>query len=250
MTDAELKTYYADLLILQYRGMTKAHATIEAFVDPLIMNQLPLAVQDAFGLETAVGVQLDVIGKYQGVTRYGYDFSGAVTLTDDDFRQLIKIAIVQNASNGSLASIQSLLALFFPGTIYIFDYKDMRISYFIDSDATSESLAQFFIKQGRLPKPMGVGLGLVLYLTSIDDVFGCRDDEIPGYPWSAITTYDTGDVVEDGTTNNLYISLIDSNLNNLVSDAAAWRLLLFPVGGFSIDTNGLGGRILTDGDFV
>ncbi len=240
MTDAEL----------QDRGKAKARATIKAFVDPLLMNQLPLAVQDAFNLETAVGVQLDVVGKYQGVTRYGYDFAGAVTLSDDDFRQLIKIAIVQNASNGSLSSIQELLALFFPGTIYIFDYKDMRISYFIDSDATSEQLAQFYIKQGRLPKPMGVGLGLVLYLTSIDDVFGCRDDETPGYPWSAITTYATGDVVEDGTTNNLYISLSDSNLNIPVTDVTKWRLLALPVGGFSMDTLGLSGRILTDGDFV
>src|ERR1019366_7642336 len=50
---------------------------------------IPLAVQDAFnitGSNLAVGVQLDVVGKYAGVTRNGAGLSGQlVTLDDADF---------------------------------------------------------------------------------------------------------------------------------------------------------------------
>lgn len=152
--------------------VNKARAHVELLVGLAIMDQLPASLNDAFTLGSAVGVQLDTVGKYAGVTRYGYDFSGAVTLSDDDFRQLIEIAIVQNASKSALSDIQALLFQFFPGTIYVFDHGDMRINYFIDSDATSEQLAQFFIRQGSLPKPMGVQLGATTYIPSIDDYFG------------------------------------------------------------------------------
>lgn len=230
--------------------VNKARAHVELLAQIAIMDQLPIDVQNAFSLESALGVQLDILGKYLGVTRYGYDFSGAVTLTDDDFRQLIKIAIIQNASKSALSDIQNLLQQFFPGTIYVFDYGDMRMSYFIDSDATSEQLAQFYVKQGSLPKPMGVALGDILFLTSADGVFGFRSIAVPGYSWSAITTYNTGDIVDDGITNNLYISLIDNNLNVALTDVAAWQLLAFPTGGFSTIAGGLSGEILTMGDFI
>ncbi len=230
--------------------VNRARAHVELLAGVAIMDQLPVTLQDAFNLESALGVQLDILGKYLGVTRYGYDFSGAVTLTDDDFRQLIKIAIIQNASKSALSDIQNLLQQFFPGTIYVFDYGDMRMSYFLDSDAISEQLAQFYVKQGSLPKPMGVALGAILFLTTVDNFFGFRSIAVPGYSWSAITTYDKGDIVDDGTTNNLYVSLIDSNLNNAVSDAAAWQLLAFPTGGFSTIVSGLQGEILTMGDFI
>ncbi len=166
-TTADLIDYYAKLLILQYRGQPKAFATIQALVNPVIMDQLPVAVQNAFTLGTAEGVQLDVIGKYAGVSRYGYDFSGPVTLSDEDFTQLIRIAIITNSSGSSLADIQSLLDFFFPGILFVFDHQDMRMSYFFDSDAGSTTLAQVFVKQARLPKPMGVQLATLIYTTDL-----------------------------------------------------------------------------------
>lgn len=62
MTTQELIDYYANLLILQYIGQPRAYATIQALVEPTIMDQLPITVQNAFDLETAVGAQLDTIG--------------------------------------------------------------------------------------------------------------------------------------------------------------------------------------------
>lgn len=172
MTTDAIVQYYQDLLILQYRGKTKARATIDALVRMVVADQLPRSMQNAFDLETAEGVQLDVIGKIVGATRYGYDFSGPVTLADEDFRQFIKIAIVQNSSGSSLFDVQALLSAYFPGIIFVFDHLGMRINYFFDSDAISTQLAEFFVMSGRLPKPIGVQLGAIVFLPSIDDYFG------------------------------------------------------------------------------
>ena len=65
----QLKDYYSNLLIIQYNGKPKAKATIELFVDLLFANVLILQIQDAFDWKTAVGAQLDIIGKWVGVSR-------------------------------------------------------------------------------------------------------------------------------------------------------------------------------------
>lgn len=203
-TNEEIKQYYADLLILQYRGKPKAYAQIEAMVDPVIMNQLPTAVQNAFNLDSAIGTQLDVAGKYAGVTRYVNDFSGPVTLGDDDFRQFIKIAIARNAASSSLDAIQNLLQLFFSGVIYIFDYRNMHISYWFNSLEISNELAQVFVTSGLLPRPMGVQLGEIVYLPASDsnpdtpqfnNAFGFALNDVPAYNthgFNLNTAYDHG----------------------------------------------------------
>jgi hypothetical protein len=171
-TTQSIIDYYKDLLILQYKGKPKSRATIDALVKMAVCDQLPKAIQDAFNLETAEGVQLDVVGTIVGATRYGFDFSGPVTLDDEDFREFIRLCIVQNSLGSSLKDVQDLLAAYFPGIIYVFDHLGMRINYYFDSDAISSQLAEFFVMSGRLPKPIGVQLGAIVYLPSIDDYFG------------------------------------------------------------------------------
>jgi hypothetical protein len=195
MTTQDIINYYSGLLILQYFTKPKAIATIQAIVGPVIMDQLPIAVQNAYDLNSAVGVQLDVLGKYAGVSREGYIFSGPVVLGDADFRTLIKLAIVQNNGGSSLADIQKLISIYFPGTLLIFDFKDMRIGYFFDSSVGSDTLAQFIVKQGLLPKPMGVQLGTVVYAANINNFFGFRTYELPGFnvaPFNSYSDYKSG----------------------------------------------------------
>ncbi len=169
MTDQELINYYANLLILQYLGKPNAFATIQALVTMVIMNQLPLTVQSAFNMDgSAVGVQLDVLGKYAGVTRTGYDLQGLpVTLNDSDFFILIKLAIVTNSAESDLNTIQTILNFFFPNEIFVFDHKEMRMSYLIDSSIGTQNLIELFITEGLLPKPMGVQLAAPIYTTPL-----------------------------------------------------------------------------------
>lgn len=70
-----LLDYYANLLIIQYNGKQKATATIKMIASLILANLLIFQVRDAFDWITAVGTQLDVIGKWVGVTR---DYKGSL----------------------------------------------------------------------------------------------------------------------------------------------------------------------------
>lgn len=188
MATQDLIDYYANLLILQYVGMPKAYATIQTLVSGPIMGQpsdptttLPVAVQNAYNINpafgpTAVGVQLDVIGKYAGVSRNGIGVTGnSITLTDGDFLALIQMAIIRNNSGSSLQTIQEQLNQFFPGNILVFDYSNMHMSYLISTAIGSINLIQLFITEGLLPKPMGVQLGSIIYTAIIDAFFGMTE---------------------------------------------------------------------------
>lgn len=75
MTVDELKEYYEDLLILQYRNGTKSRGTIGAMVGEVIADMVSQNVRDAFDLDFAVGAQLDVLGAYRGVPRTLFGFN-------------------------------------------------------------------------------------------------------------------------------------------------------------------------------
>lgn len=180
-TTDQVVQYYQGLLILQYQGKPKALATIAALVSMVIADQVYRAVQDAFSLDTAEGVQLDAIGNIVGASRYGHDFSGPVTLDDDDFRQFLRIAIIQNTAQSSLGAVQALLTTYFNTIILVFDHLGMRINYYFNSSALSPQLAEFFVMSGRLPKPIGVQLGAIVYTASPAGYFGYARNNKPAF---------------------------------------------------------------------
>lgn len=190
MTTQEIIDYYANLLILQYHEKPKAFATIQALVKGVIMDQLPTAVQNAFDINTAEGVQLDVLGKYVGVSRTAYDFTGPITLDDDDFRTMIKIGIIKNGFGSSLAEIQELIWQFFEGSLLVFDFQNMRMGYFFDSSIGSRPLAEVFVRSNFLPKPMGVQLSALIYSNNITNFFGFRTYELPPFNVTGFNDYD------------------------------------------------------------
>lgn len=180
----DLQQYYANLLIIQYLDKPRAYAMIQSLVRTVIMEALPLQVQDAFNIfgdNTAVGNQLDVLGKYVGVTRSGYGFFGPITLEDDDFLTLIQMGIARNRAGSSLATIQELLYQFFAGEVYVFDYANMYMSYLINESIGSQDLINLFVTEGLLPKPMGVGIS-VIAAPVIDMFFGLRSYLAPASP--------------------------------------------------------------------
>lgn len=73
----ELIEYYTNLLILQYRTKTLAPDTISAIIRSLMIYDLIRSVENGYNIETAVGVQLDVLAKYVGAERVatGVDFT-------------------------------------------------------------------------------------------------------------------------------------------------------------------------------
>ena len=69
MTLAEKITYYTDLLIMQYRTAIRARKQVSLLTKQAMADDLIVAVRDAFAVDTAVGAQLDILGKYVGVPR-------------------------------------------------------------------------------------------------------------------------------------------------------------------------------------
>lgn len=148
------------------------------------------------GIATAVtsnlaqGTQLDVLGKYLGITRNGFNQNGAVVLDDTDFYQLILLAIIRNNSGSSLDQIQTLLFNFFHGAILVFDYQNMQMSYVVNTSLLSNSLLSCFISQNLLPKPMGVQLASIIGGPDPTAFFSFRTYLIPS-SGSPFNTYDS-----------------------------------------------------------
>lgn len=170
-------TGVASLLALVSNNLTASAAAVTVAVTETDQT-LPIAVANGFDPLTAVGVQLDVIGKYQGVTRSGYDLAGnPITLDDADFSALINFAIIRNTSGSSLNDIQSLLFQFYPNLIYAFDYQNMHMSYLVSSTLGSTNLLQLLITENLLPKPMAVQLAVIIVGPVLNMFFGFRTYE-------------------------------------------------------------------------
>lgn len=66
---ADKTGYYADLLVAQYRTQPKARGMVSLLVKQAMIDDLAMQIMLAFSLDTAVGKQLDILGKYVGVSR-------------------------------------------------------------------------------------------------------------------------------------------------------------------------------------
>lgn len=189
MTEAELVAYYANLLIMQYHDKPRAKATIEMLASAVYVNNLPLTIQEAFNIETAVGDQLDVIGKYVGVSRIGAGLSTQITLNDSDYRQLIKMVIIKNNSGSSLDTIQTLLARAFPGQVLISDNQSMGLNYIIVESLGTSDLLELLVTGGYLPKPMAVETSVVIVPVHVNPYFGFRTYSAPDYTVAPFNNY-------------------------------------------------------------
>lgn len=196
-TVQSLIDYYVNLLIIQYNNQPNARATIAAVTAEIIASGILFDIRDGYDVDTAVGVQLDIIGKYVGVDRFynGQDITGinfgfsdaysyeppdvtgyadasdfltkdgtflsasdlvgsGFSLSDDDFRILIKLKILINNSNFSDKSIDDNLFAIFGGDLYAVDNLNMSLEYFT-SGALSLIVGVAYNKN-LLPAPMGV----------------------------------------------------------------------------------------------
>lgn len=185
-----LIAYYQSLLILQFLNLPKASGTVGALAQAGMIAQtdttqptLPLLLAQAFNISTiygstlAVGVQLDILAKYVGVSRNSTSFAGgAITLSDADLITLIQFGIINNANGSSLSQIQALIHQFFSGEVQVFDYANMYMSYLINSSLGSQNLIQALVNEGLLPAPMGVGVAAPIYAPStvINSFFAFR----------------------------------------------------------------------------
>lgn len=204
---------YVRLLVFQYQ-LPKAQAQMAIMVKQLIMDGLAIAVRDGYNPYTAVGPQLDVVGKYVGLPRnigqpaplpwfgfvraagggnpnglisvnnannrnvvfYRVNFQGTsnTTLSDTSYAFMIALQIILNSSDGTLYSIQNYLNALLPGAVTVVDNLDMTLTYTITGTLPVDPITL----AGYLPKPMGVGMTIVTnnFLVTDAGAFLITDD--------------------------------------------------------------------------
>ena len=160
---SEYTDYYADLLILQYKTQPKARATISALTDKVIADGLLMDVINGFNLDTAEGKQLDILGKYIGLSRNVKEKVGSpasVILTDDQYRLLLKLKLICNTSYSATSQIKKALYELFPNDIRLFDRRNMQMEYELSEQF--DGLENVIIAEELLPFPMGLGFTVVI----------------------------------------------------------------------------------------
>lgn len=205
---------YTKLIIIQYKGKEKAYKTIELYVKELFADDVYFQVQDAFNLETAVGVQLDILGKYVGIDRFykgqeldGQDFFSMTNYADDPAQKGFSDYTNFESKSGRFLTYSNILSnnLKLNDDDFRFLIKLKIIQNNIDHSHKSidESIKEFFgnevipsskldmtmdyfipanaseiinvaVEKNLLPRPMGVGIS-VLIKKQQSKMFGFTD---------------------------------------------------------------------------
>lgn len=140
-----------------------------------IEKNLPQAIINGFDINTASGVQLDILGKYIGLSRKTKALIGALQtniLSDEQYRVLLKLKLIKNCRFSSTSQIKSALYAEFPNSIRVFDNRDMTYDYEL-SDFWQDLLG-VITSEDLLPTPMGVGYTAVI-VPDLLELYGYSD---------------------------------------------------------------------------
>lgn len=190
-------------------------ALVAASVKPFADAQAALAaLPPAFDVDTAVGVQLDAVGLWVGVTRYLYTplegvyfswdvegvgweegvwkgrydpASGLSVLDDDNFRRLVKARIAANHWDGSVPQAYAVWRMVFADTgsiLVIQDNQDMSMSVGI-AGIRLDAVFRALLTGNYIPlKPEGVRINWYAVTPDGGKLFAwdCESDGLAGWP--------------------------------------------------------------------
>ena len=141
---------YLNLITSQHREQPNYIAFLTQLLERYEEGyQLALGMDQRFDLDTAVGDQLDAVGRMAGVSRYLDDWA----LADEEYRVQIKAAIVKNAWNGQVYTIYDLWETIFPHLeLLIQDNQDMSMTVYIVGEATNAEKSMI-LSGYVIPKP-------------------------------------------------------------------------------------------------
>ncbi len=112
------------------------------------------------------------------------------TLSDPEYRPLLKLKIILNQLDNTLYSIANALYEFFGSQIIAFDQADMSMSYLVSPDLSQT--AQLAISQNLLPKPMAVRISGVFIVSNPAALFAFQDYQYDNGNTTGFSDYTTG----------------------------------------------------------
>jgi hypothetical protein len=199
---ATTDTYLA-LLPSEHANKPNFTAALKALTQGLVdIINTEVLVMTGYDLDVAIGVQLDAIGKWIGVTRsvaipitgvyfafdtatVGWDqgtwqgaydpSTGLTNLPDDAYRTLLRAKIGINHWDGTMPSLIAIMSQVFIGTgttVFGYDHQDMTMDIVISGVAPS-ALNLALLTRGVLnPKPAGVKVNYITSSTGGSPIFG------------------------------------------------------------------------------
>lgn len=212
---------YSDLVTSEHNQRPKFMAVVAALAQPMVDLQNVLAsMPGKYDLDEAVGVQLDAVGEWVGISRnvntpltgvyfsldtegLGFDQgnwkgpfdpdTGLTRLDDDSYRLVIRAKIGANHWDGTLGSSAEILNSIFNGDTYVFiqDNQDMSMTIGI-SGVIPSAVFLALLANGLIPlKPEGVRVNIVI-VTSVDGApifgFDMSNDLVAGFDTGAWAT--------------------------------------------------------------
>ncbi|NSX05101.1 DUF2612 domain-containing protein [Cupriavidus gilardii] len=206
-------TDYTGLITSEHNHRPKFMAVVTALAQPMVdlMNVLG-SMPNKFDLDQAVGVQLDAIGLWVGISRHvsvpltdvyfsfdidglGFDQgawkgpfdpdNGLTDLDDDTYRLVIRAKIGANHWDGTMESTVAILNTIFNGDTHVFiqDNQNMTMTIGVSGRPPS-AVFLALLAGGYIPlKPEGVRVDLVIVSTTDGPLFGfdVQNDLISGF---------------------------------------------------------------------
>lgn len=206
---------YTDFITSQHRGKPKFEALVDldtAFFSEIsgFISSLPRK----FDLDVAVGIQLDVVGEWIGLSRYvsaelpgvyfslddadlGLDSgvwkgpfdssSGLARLDDESYRLVLRAKIGANHWDGTVEELQKILDQVFieyETAVFVCDHQDMSLSFYLVGPLPPPVIVSLFTGGYLAIKPFGVRIkGYFKPSTEGTPIFGldCSGDYVAGF---------------------------------------------------------------------
>lgn len=178
--------FYLDLVTSEHSTKPKYMAWLSVLLTPLIdAIKLNEDVKKAFDLNTAIGAQLNIIGKWLEQPRQ-VDFQptdgSSSVLNDNYYRTVLKTKVVKNQWKGTISNFYSFWNVLFKGQplqIYLVDNQDMEPVAIIWSSSVDQMMQDLIANNYIVPKP--AGLGLTVRRIDSDTTFGFFGTEFTGF---------------------------------------------------------------------
>ena len=180
------KDLYLNLITSEHATKPKFKAWVDTLLTPFLdAINLNDNIKRAFDLNSAVGVQLDTLGKILVQSRqmnFQPTDGSSPLLNDDYYRLVLRAKVIKNQWKGTITNFYQFWKILFnnqPLNIYLIDNQDMRPVIVIWSSQTPLMIQDFLRNNLIVPKP--AGLGYTVRQVDVEGIFGFFGTEFTGF---------------------------------------------------------------------